>query len=129
MTKLWTALFVLTALAACSKSKPANTTTTGTGSETTASADIPDPTLPSWAPPSCKQYHATVVKLSGCMAVAQEERDAMTARYDADTKSWHDLTNAQQSDLDRVGAECSAKDAEVKTKLAPCEGGDAAAMR
>ena len=71
----------------------------------------------------------TVVKLSGCAAVAQEDRDAMTARYDADTKGWHDMTNAQQSDLDRVGAECSAKDAEVKTKLAPCEGGDAAAMR
>lgn len=129
MTKLWTALFVLTAAAACSKSKPANTTTTTSGGDTTASADIPDPTLPSWAPPSCKQYHASVVKLSGCTAVAQEERDAVTAKYDADTKSWHDLTNAQQSDLDRVGMECTQLDADVKAKLAPCEGGDAAAMR
>ncbi len=130
MTKLCTALFVLTAAAACSKSKPANTTTTGTSGDQTAMAgDSPDPTLPSWAPPSCKQYHATVVKLSGCMAVAQEDRDSVTARYDADTKSWHDMTNAQQSDLDRVGTECSSKDAEVKTKLAPCEGGDAAVMR
>jgi len=128
MTRLCTALFVLTAAAACSKSKPANTTTTG--AETTASAgDTPDPTLPSWAPSSCKQYHVSVVKLSGCTAVAQAERDAVTAKYDADTKAWHDMTNAQQSDLDRVGTECSQLDAEVKAKLAPCEGGDAAAMR
>ena len=128
MTKLWTALFVLTAATACSKSKPANTTTTG-GGDSSAMGDTPDPTLPSWAPPSCKAYHATIVKLSGCMAVAQGDRDAMTAKYDADSKAWHDMTNAQQSDLDRVGTECSQLDAEVKAKLAPCEGGDAAAMR
>ena len=129
MTKLCTALFVLCAAAACSKSKPANTTTTG-GGETTASADdLPDPTLPSWAPRSCKQYHVSVVKLSDCQAVPQEERTAVTAKYDADAKAWHDMTNAQQSDLDRVGTECSQFDAEVKAKLAPCEGGAAAAMR
>ena len=127
MTKLWTALFVLTAAAACSKSKPANTTTTGTsGDQTAMPGDMPDPTLPSWAPPSCKQYHATVVKLSGCMAVAQDVRDAATAKYDAEAKAWHDLTNAQQSDLDRVGGECATADPETQAKLAQCETGAAA---
>lgn len=129
MTKLWTALFVLTAATACSHDKkPSNPSTGMSGDSSAMSGDTPDPTLPSWAPPSCKQYHATVVKLSGCMAVAQADRDAATAKYDADTKAWHDLTNAEQADLDRVGQECTASETEVQAKLAPCATGGAAAM-
>lgn len=124
MTKLWTALFVLTAATACSHDKkPANPSN---GDSSAMAGDNPDPTLPSWAPPSCKQYHESVVKLTGCMAVPQGERDAATAKYDADNKAWHDLTNAQQSDLDRIGGECATEDTAIQAKLAQCAGSPAA---
>ena len=128
MTKLCSALFALSVIAACHHDKPAKAP--GSGDSTTAMAgDSPDPTLPSWAPPSCKQYHVSVVKLTGCTMVAQDVRDSVTAKYDADNKAWHDLTNAQQSDLDRIGGECAASDTELQGKLAPCAGAPASASR
>ncbi len=126
MTKLWTALFVLTAATACSHDKKPANPSRGTTGEASAMGDTPDPTLPSWAPPSCKAYHVSVVKLSGCTAVPQADRDAATAKYDADTKAWHDMTNAQQADLDRVGGECATSDTALQAKLVQCETGAAA---
>jgi hypothetical protein len=86
---------------------------------TTAAAgdDAVDPTLPSWAPRSCKAYHAAVVNLTGCTQVAQDVRDRVSAKYDADNKAWHDMQNASQTDLDQVKLSCGDEAASVKAQI------------
>lgn len=79
--------------------------------------DAVDPTLPSWAPHSCKAYHAAVVNLAGCTQVAQDVRDRVSAKYDADNKSWHDMQNASQTDLDQVKLSCGDEAASVKAQI------------
>lgn len=112
---LSTTLLALT-IAACHHDKPAATPMPSPTDNTTAAGE-PDPTLPSWAPPSCKAYHATVVKLTACTNAAQADRDAATAKYDADAKAWHDMQNAQQADLDRVKGDCDSAQADAQAKL------------
>src|SRR4051812_48096973 len=111
-----TALLALTITACHHDKAPANAMTSSPTAGTTAEGD-PDPTLPSWAPPSCRTYHATVVKLTACTTVAQGDRDAATAKYDADAKMWHDMQNAQQSDLDKVKSDCDTAQADAQAKL------------
>lgn len=108
---------VLVSGAACSHhgAQPA-TPTTGSNAEAATDPDI-DPTLPSWAPASCKGYHTNVVKLAACTDIGQDVRDKVAAKYDADNKSWQGLTNAQQSDLDQVKASCSDQAASVKAQM------------
>jgi hypothetical protein len=79
--------------------------------------DAVDPTLPSWAPHSCKAYHAAVIHLAGCTQVAQDVRDRVAAKYDADNKSWHDMQNATQADLDQVKLACGDEARSVKAQL------------
>ena len=117
-------LLALMGLLACSHHEPA---ARGPGATATAKAggdDAVDPTLPSWAPPSCKTYHAAVIQLVGCTEVAQDVRDKTSAQYDADAKRWHDMQNATQADLDQVGKQCSsAADAAKSQTTANCAKG------
>lgn len=83
----------------------------------TAASEGVDPTLPSWAPHECNAYHAAVVKLAHCNEVDVQVRDRVAAKYDADNKSWHDMTNAQQSDLDQVKLVCQDEYASVNAQL------------
>ena len=107
---------VLFAATACSHdSEPAQPTTAAAG--TPGAEDAVDPTLPSWAPRSCKAYHAAVIHLAGCTQVAQDVRDRVSAKYDADNKSWHDMQNASQADLDQVKLTCGDEAASVKAQL------------
>ncbi|HET9990072.1 MAG TPA: hypothetical protein VFQ65_16190, partial [Kofleriaceae bacterium] len=76
-----------------------------------------DPTLPSWAPRSCKAYHTAVVNLTGCTQVAQDVRDRVSAKYAADNKAWHDMQNATQADLDQVKLSCGDEAASVKAQI------------
>jgi hypothetical protein len=85
-------------------------------SASAAAGDV-DPTLPSWAPRACKAYHAAVVNLAGCTQVAQDVRDRVTAKYDADNKAWHDMQNATQSDLDQVKLSCGDEANSVKAQI------------
>jgi hypothetical protein len=109
----------LFAVAACSHdSKPAQEPAQPTATAGTPGAeDAVDPTLPSWAPHSCKAYHAAVIHLAGCTQVAQDVRDRVSAKYDADNKAWHDMQNASQTDLDQVKLACGDEAASVKAQL------------
>ncbi|MEO8841398.1 MAG: hypothetical protein ABI591_32180 [Kofleriaceae bacterium] len=88
---------------------------------TTTSADDDgpdvDPTMPSWAPRSCKGYHAAVVMMANCNDVDASVRSQVSAKYEADNKGWHDLTNAQQSDLDQVGTACKEQRKSVRDQM------------
>jgi hypothetical protein len=119
------ASLLFASVAACSHhdAEPATPGMMGSNTNEAATATDPeiDPTLPSWAPPSCRAYHTAVVKLAGCTEVAQDIRDKASAKYDADNKAWHDMKNAQQSDLDQVKASCTDQAASLKAQLtAPC---------
>jgi hypothetical protein len=82
-----------------------------------AQAEGVDPTLPSWAPKSCAAYHVAVVKFSHCGEIALDLRDKVAAKYDADNKSWHDIENAQQSDLDQVKLSCGDEQKSVTAQM------------
>jgi hypothetical protein len=100
---------------ATQEAQPAPMTTTE-GAQN-AQAEGVDPTLPSWAPKSCNAYHAAVVKFSHCGDIALDLRDKVAAKYDADTKSWHDMENAQQSDLDQVKVSCGDQQKSVSDQM------------
>ena len=104
-------ILALVGLLACSHHEPA------AQSPAAAGPDAVDPTLPSWAPPSCKTYHAAVIQLVGCTEVAQDARDQASAKYDADAKKWHDMQNQSAADLDQVGTGCSSDAAAVKAQI------------
>jgi hypothetical protein len=87
---------------------------------TTASDDddpAVDPTLPSWAPPACRGYHAWVVKFSACDEIDKGARETVAAKYDADNKKWQEMTNATQADLDQVKVSCGEERATVKSQM------------
>ncbi|MEO8548989.1 MAG: hypothetical protein ABI678_03425 [Kofleriaceae bacterium] len=107
----------LLAFAACHHDAAPQNPTTGAGTETADSDPDVDPTLPSWAPPSCRGYHAWVVKFSACNEIEQAARDQVAATYDADNKKWHDMTNATAADLDQVKVSCGESRASVKSQM------------
>lgn len=110
----------LLALAACHHDAPASSTSPTAPVETGATDTDPDvdPTLPSWAPPACRGYHAWVVKYSACNEIEQSSRDTVAAKYDADLKKWHDTTNATAEELDAVKTSCAADRKSVKDQMA-----------
>jgi len=120
-------LFAMVAACSHHDAQPASPTTSPNAEAATATDPDIDPTLPSWAPASCKGYHTAVVKFAACTDVGQDVRDKAAAKYDADNKSWHELTNAQQSDLDQVKASCSDQSASVKAQMTGHCGGPARA--
>jgi predicted lipoprotein len=99
------AFALVLALAACG-GKSSDSKTTPTPGEAAAD-DMIDPTLPSWAPRSCKAYHTAVVKAYDCTEIAQATRDDIKAKYEAANTSWHDLQDAQQSTIDQINILCT----------------------
>jgi hypothetical protein len=65
-----------------------------------------DPTLPSWAPKSCAQYHVAVVKAVDCTEVDEQTRTTIKNKYESQNTAWHDMQNAELSAIDQVRAEC-----------------------
>ena len=113
-----TIAFIVVALAACSKDKP-NTTPTGGGDmAATGSGDNPetDPTMPSWAPPSCTEYNKLVTQIGECNAIDQGERDAVKTQYEARLVEWKALQNTEQAQLDAVKKQCDDAVAELGPK-------------
>ncbi len=117
------AFALVLALAACGgKSSDSKTPASpGTGDDT----GMVDPTLPSWAPASCKAYHTAVVKAYDCTEVAQATRDDIKNKYEAANKSWHDLQDAQQSTIDQINMLCTE---DVKYVQSQAEGKCASAQ-
>ena len=104
-------LIVLSALFLGACSHRSNEPTTPSGPPTAASdtdtEPSVDPTLPSWAPPSCKRYHAAVVRLIECEAVPQATRDAAKAKYDADHAKWQAMQDQPQGAIEEVRQSCA----------------------
>ena len=101
------ALALVIALAACGgKSSDSKTTPSPTPGEAAAD-DMVDPTLPSWAPKSCKGYHTVVVKAVDCAEMDQASRDQIKGKYEASNTAWHDLQNATQAQIDEIGTSCT----------------------
>jgi hypothetical protein len=114
-------LIVLSALFLGACSHRSNDATTPSGSSTaTSDTDTEpsvDPTLPSWAPPSCKRYHAAVVKLIDCEAVPQATRDAAKAKYDADHTRWQAMQQQPQGAIEEVRQSCADNAKAVRAQM------------
>ena len=112
-TLIVSALFILVA---CHHDTAPQSPATATSDDQALSVD---PTMPSWAPPVCKTYHTAVVQLTGCTQVAHDVREQVSSKYDADSKAWHQITNATQADLDQVKTACSDNATAVKAQITP----------
>jgi hypothetical protein len=104
-------LIAISALFFGACSHPSNDATTPRGPSTavsdTDSDPSLDPTLPSWAPGSCKNYHAAVVQLIDCEAVPQDTRDAAKVKYDADHAKWQAMQDEPQGAIEDVRQGCA----------------------
>lgn len=100
-------------LAACgggSKSSSQSTVAAETGGEGQPEVD---PTVPSWAPKTCIAYHRAVVQAVDCTAVAQDKRDAIRAKYEADSAGWK-TAEATPAKVDEVRGYCETAAASVR---------------
>ena len=57
------------------------------------------------------------MKFSACNEVDQASRDQVSAKYDADNKKWHDMTNQTAADLDQVKVDCAGYRKSVKEQM------------
>lgn len=100
------AFALVIALAACG-GKSSDSKNPGSPGGTGDADDMVDPTLPSWAPKSCKAYHTAVVKAFECNEIEQATRDDIKNKYEAANTSWHDLQDARQETIDQIQLLCA----------------------
>lgn len=122
------AFALVLALAACGGKSSDSTTTPSPTPGEVAADDMVDPTLPSWAPRSCKAYHTAVVKAYDCTEIEQGTRDEIKTKYEAANTSWHDLQDAQQSTIDQINILCTDSAKYVSSQAAGKCGAPMAAM-
>lgn len=101
-------LALVIALAACSHKSDTKTPASGggAGGATEDDSAMVDPTLPSWAPKTCKSYHTVVVKAVDCTEIDQGTRDAIKAKYETQNTAWHNLQDAPAERITEIGQEC-----------------------
>ena len=105
-------ILLVVSLAACGGSnKDSNSPTGGPGEPAI------DPTLPSWAPPSCTTYQKAVFQAINCQAVDQAKRDEVQTAYAADSESWKAETDADASRIEAVDASCTSKAESVRAMI------------
>lgn len=102
-------------IAACGSKSTATTSPTGGPGE-----PIVDPTVPSWAPPSCIAYHKAVVQALDCAALDQAKQDEIRAAYDAASESWKAEQDADAARIAEVGAACESSTESVQADSAAC---------
>ena len=97
---------------------PSGTSTATSASDTDGDTDpAVDPTLPSWAPRSCRGYHAAVVRLIDCEAVPKDTRDAAKAKYDADHAKWQAMQEQPQGAIEEIGQSCAGDAKAVRAQM------------
>jgi hypothetical protein len=99
-------------VAACGGSKSAAESPTGGPGEPTV-----DPTLPSWAPPSCAAYQKAVVQAINCEAIDQTKRDEIQQKYDEASAAWA-TQDAESSSVEEVDAQCTSGTESVQAETA-----------
>jgi hypothetical protein len=108
-----TKLFVLVvALAACGGSQKAPGTGTGASGQTGV-----DPTVPSWAPASCKAYQKAAFQAANCEAIEQSKRDEIQASYDSASASWKAEQNATDARIAEVDQACTSSTESVRSAI------------
>jgi hypothetical protein len=114
-------LIVISALCFGACSHHSNDATTprepSTAASSTDTNPSVDPTLPSWAPRTCTDYHAAVMKLIDCGAIAQETREAARAKYDADHARWQGMKEQPQGAIEEVRQSCAADTKAVQQQM------------
>lgn len=106
------AFALILAVAACGgSSKDSNSPVGGPGEPAI------DPTLPSWAPPSCTTYQKAVFQAINCTAVDQGKRDEIQTAYNRDSESWKAETDANAARVEEVSASCTASSESVRATL------------
>lgn len=116
MKNLFTLAFVL--VAACGGSKKPDTTNPNDPNVAAGSADpAVDPTVPSWAPQSCKDYQKAVFQAVECEALEQGKRDEIKSKYDTDAAAWKADQNVDDAKVASVGTECTASIEAVRAAI------------
>lgn len=118
---------LLLGIVACSHSQPAPQSPPsaepvagapgGSGAVASEGPEV-DPTLPSWAPRSCKGYHAAVVNALVCEEIAQGTRDLIKKTYEDRNHGWQAVEDAPQGRIAEIGKQCTDDAALVRAEHA-----------
>lgn len=108
MTKI---LLIVVALAACGGSKKDTNPVGGPGEPAI------DPTVPSWAPPSCTTYQKAVFQAINCDAVEQGKRDEIQTAYNSASESWKAEKDADATRIEEVNQSCTSGAESVRTAI------------
>ena len=108
-------LLVLSLLvfAACGSKSKSDTAPTGGPGE-----PIVDPTMPSWAPKSCNDYHKAVVQALECDAIDQGKQDEIRASYESSSAAWKAEQDANAERIEAIGAACVSSAESVRADTA-----------
>ncbi|MDQ3370734.1 MAG: hypothetical protein M3680_35400 [Myxococcota bacterium] len=98
-------------IAACGGSKSTAQSPTGGPGDPAV-----DPTMPSWAPPSCSAYQKAVVQATACQAVEQTKRDEIQQAYDTASASWKAEQDATPERIEEVAAACASSAESVRAE-------------
>ena len=105
-------------LAACGGSKQGGSSNPNDPDVPAGAADpAVDPTVPSWAPPSCKEYQKAVYQAVKCEALAQATRDEIKSNYDTDAAAWKADQDVDDAKIAAVAGECSARAKSVRLAI------------
>ena len=77
-----------------------------------------DPTVPSWTPRSCLEYHKVVVEALDCDAIEQTKRDLIQEAYGAASKEWKAESDGTPARILQVAEACERSTASVQADSA-----------
>lgn len=109
MTKL---LVLVVALAACGGSSKKDTSPVGGPGEPAI-----DPTVPSWAPPSCTTYQKAVFQAINCDAMDKGKRDEIQTAYNSASESWKVEKDADATRIEEVNQSCTSSAESVRASI------------
>ena len=76
-----------------------------------------DPTLPSWAPPSCATYQKAVTQAIACDAIEQATRDSIQSTYDTAAAGWKAENDANAERVAEIDASCTSSAESVQAEI------------
>jgi hypothetical protein len=76
-----------------------------------------DPTIPSWAPPSCRAYHAATVRAADCQALDQPTREDIQTKYQGAHDSWQQMKDVPPETIQQISIACEGSAKTVKDQV------------